>query len=181
MKSATTISVTAPAGTGTVDVRVTTTAGRSAKVSSDRYSYRAPATQYIVTASSYSPVAGTTVTVSAQLADASDNPVHTSGVTVTWSKTGSGGSFSSATSATNASGIATVTLTTGTSAGATYTVTATDGSARTGTSQTITTTAGLAAKMALTPATTSRPPSARRWASHRASSSPTPTATPSPG
>src|SRR5207247_3668672 len=81
-----------------------------------------------VTSSSYAPSAGSAVTISAQLADANDNPVSTSGVTVTWSNTGAGGSFASATSDTDGSAVATVDFTTGTTAGTTYTVTADDGS-----------------------------------------------------
>jgi hypothetical protein len=139
VKSATTIKVTAPAGTGKVDVRVTTKAGRSPRVAGDKYTYGASVDKYIVTASSYAPVAGTDVTITAQLANASNDPIHSSGVVVTWSKTGTDGSFGSGTSTTDASGIATVTFTTGATVGTEYAVTATDGSARTGTSPTITT------------------------------------------
>ena len=151
VKSATSITVIAPAGTGAVDVRVTTRAGISKKIHADRYAYRAPAlaSQYLVTSSSYAPVAGTAVTISAQLADASATPVHASGLTVAWSETGTGGSFGSATSTTDASGIATVTFTTATTAGTTYAVRATDGSSRTGVSGSIATTAGLASQIAL--------------------------------
>ena len=153
VKSATSITVIAPAGTGAVDVRVTTRAGISKKIHADRYAYRAPALgsqyrQYLVTSSSYAPVAGTAVTISAQLADASATPVHASGLTVAWSETGTGGSFGSATSTTDASGIATVTFTTATTAGTTYAVRATDGSSRTGVSGSIATTAGLASQIA---------------------------------
>ena len=129
----------APAGTGKVDVRVTTRAGTSPKVASDKYTYRVLSDKYIVTSSSYAPVAGADVTVAAQLASASGDPIHSSGVVVTWSKTGTGGSFGSGTSTTDASGVATVAFTTGTTVGTHYAVTATDGSSRTGTSPTITT------------------------------------------
>ena len=139
VKSATSIKVTAPAGTGRVHVRVTTRAGTSAKVSRDKYAYRVLVDKYIVTSSSYSPVAGTSVTITAQLADANNAPIHSSGVVVTWGKTGTGGAFGSGTSTTNAGGSAKVTFTTGATIGTDYTVTATDGSARTGTSPTITT------------------------------------------
>ncbi len=91
------------------------------------------ASQYIVTASSYSPMHGTAVTITAQLADQYGNPVSTSGTTVIWSKTGSGGSFSPTSSRTDSNGVATTTFTTGNSAGRTYTTTATSGST-TGTS-----------------------------------------------
>jgi len=139
VKRATSITVTVPAGTGTVNVRVTTLAGTSARVSADKYTYVAPAAKYIVTSSSYAPVAGTAVAISAQLASASNSPVHGSGVEVTWSTTGAGGSFSSATSTTNAGGIARVMFTTSASVGTSYAVTALDGSSLTGTSPTITT------------------------------------------
>jgi len=139
VKSSTTIKVTAPAGTGKVDVRVTTKAGTSRKVAADKYTYRVLVDKYIVTASSYAPVAGADVTITAQLASAGNDPIHSSGVVVTWSKTGTGGSFGSGTSTTDASGIATVTFTTDTTVGTEYAVTATDGSSRTGTSPTITT------------------------------------------
>ena len=46
--SASMIKATAPAGTGVVDVTVTTTKGRSAKVPADRYTYRAPAASRLV-------------------------------------------------------------------------------------------------------------------------------------
>ncbi|MFL0163434.1 invasin domain 3-containing protein, partial [Aquirufa salirivi] len=75
------------------------------------------ASKYLVTSSSSSPVAGATVTISAQLADANDNPVATSGQTVTWTKSNANGSFASATSTTNGSGIATVVFTSHTVAG----------------------------------------------------------------
>ena len=48
---------------------------------------------------------GSSVTVSAQLADQYGNAVRTSGISVTWSKTGAGGSFGSSTSPTNADGV----------------------------------------------------------------------------
>jgi predicted Fe-Mo cluster-binding NifX family protein len=105
------------------------------------------ATRYVVTSSSYSPVAGANVTISAQLADQYGNALKTSGIVVTWGKTGTGGSLGSGTSATNTNGIATVTFTTGTAAGASYQITATDGGSRTGTTPTITTVAGAAKKI----------------------------------
>ena len=98
-----------------------------------------PAAKYILSTSNASPIAGTGVTITAQLADADDLPVSTAGKVVTWSKTGSGGSFGTPTSTTNSSGIATVTFTTGTVAGTVYAVTGTDNTALTGTSPNITT------------------------------------------
>jgi len=96
-----------------------------------------PAHHYVVTASSLGPLAGTGVTITAQLADAYGNPIAAAGVTVTWSATGSGGSFGSATSVTTSGGLATVSFTTGAIRAVTYTVTATDASGRTGTSPAI--------------------------------------------
>jgi hypothetical protein len=105
------------------------------------------ATKYVVTSSSYTPVAGVGVTITAQLADQFGNAVKTSGIVVTWSKTGAGGSFASGTSTTNTNGIATVLFTTSTVAGVTYQVTGTDVSSRTGTTPAITTVAGAAKKI----------------------------------
>ncbi|MHA8062352.1 beta strand repeat-containing protein, partial [Aquirufa beregesia] len=112
------------------------------------------ATKYIVTSSNYSPVAGATVIISAQLADANDNPVATSGQTVTWTKSNANGSFATATSTTNASGIATVVFTTHTVVATATTVTATT-SAISGTSGTITTVAGAASKYIVTSSSSS--------------------------
>jgi uncharacterized protein YjdB len=111
-----------------------------------------PATKYIVSTSSTVPVAGAAITVSAQLADAFNNPVTVSR-TVTWSSTG-GGSFGSPTSATNPSGIATVSFTTNTAAGTTHTVTANDGSVG-GVSGTIQTMAGAGTNYLVTTSTAS--------------------------
>ena len=95
------------------------------------------ATRYVVTSSIYSPVAGTSVTVTARLADQYGNAVATSGIWVTFTKTGTGGAFVGANPATtNASGTATITFTTAGTVGTVHTVTATSTvpSARTGTS-----------------------------------------------
>ncbi|HTE43897.1 MAG TPA: invasin domain 3-containing protein, partial [Gemmatimonadaceae bacterium] len=99
-------------------------------------------TKYVVAAGSNSPIAGTLVTISAQLASANNNPVATVGLIVTWSKTGNGGSFASATSATDANGIASVVFTTAPSAGTVYTFTATDQNKLTGTSGNVTSAVG---------------------------------------
>jgi hypothetical protein len=98
--------------------------------------------KYVVTSSSYNPVAGASVTITAQLADQYNNAVATYGIAVTFTRTGAGGTFVGANPATtNGSGIATVTFRTGTPAPIVYTVTATstNPSARTGTSASITT------------------------------------------
>ncbi|MFL0163438.1 hypothetical protein, partial [Aquirufa salirivi] len=78
--TATTVTATTSAISGTSST-ITTVAGTASK--------------YLVTSSSSSPVAGATVTISAQLADANDNPVATSGQTVTWTKSNANGSFAS--------------------------------------------------------------------------------------
>ncbi|MFL0163204.1 Ig-like domain-containing protein, partial [Aquirufa salirivi] len=117
--------------------------GLTTKISTAFNVVAGAAAKYIVTSSSSSPAAGATVTISAQLADANDNPVATSGQTVTWTKSNANGSFASATSTTDGSGIATVVFTSHTVAGTATTVTATT-SAISGTSSTITTVAGAA-------------------------------------
>jgi hypothetical protein len=70
-----------------------------------------PAAKYVVTSSSSAPTVGTSVTITAQLTDANDAPVSDAGRVVTWSRAGANGSFANPTSATNASGIATITFT----------------------------------------------------------------------
>jgi hypothetical protein len=105
------------------------------------------ASKYIVTVSNATPNPGTAVTLTAQLADAAGVAVPTSGLVVTWSKSGTGGSFSSATSTTNASGVATVTFTVGTTPGTIHTVTATSPGAITGVSGNITVTLASATLM----------------------------------
>jgi hypothetical protein len=70
------------------------------------------ADRYVVSSSNCSPVAGSVVTITAQLADAGEFPVATEGKTMTWSETGAGGSFGSLTSTTSAEGVATVSFTT---------------------------------------------------------------------
>ncbi|MHC4832982.1 MAG: invasin domain 3-containing protein [Planctomycetota bacterium] len=134
---------TASGLTSADSTNVTVTAGAAAK--------------YLVTASTSSPTAGGTTTISAQLADANDNAVSTAGEVVTWSTTFTGGSFASATSTTDASGVATVVFTTPTTV-ASGTVTATSGTAPntiTGTSASITSVAGTAAKYLVTASTSS--------------------------
>ncbi len=83
------------------------------------------ATRYVVTSNTVQPVAGTAATISAQLANVSGGAVRLAGRVVTWTKTGSGGTFASAQSTTDANGLATVSLTTGTAIGV-YQITATD-------------------------------------------------------
>ena len=123
------------------------------------------ATRYVVTSSSYTPAAGTSVTISAQLADQYGNAVKTSGIVVTWSKTGAGGSFATGTSTTNTNGIATVLFTTGTAARVTYQVTGPTAAPGQGRRPQITTVAGAAKKI-----------SAQRGAESRGPAAPIPTA-----
>ena len=68
------------------------------------------ATEYILTANDYRPGCGSQVTISAQLANADGNAVHTSGKVVSWTST-DGGSFATPTS-TTVNGVATVIYTT---------------------------------------------------------------------
>lgn len=91
-------------------------------------------TQYVVTSSAASPIAGTAVTITAQLANVSGGPVQIAGRVVAWQKIGLGGSFATAQSTTNASGIATVSFTTGVTAGV-YQVTAIDNASVSGSLQ----------------------------------------------
>lgn len=100
-----------------------------------------PATRYVVTASNYNPVAGTAVTITAQLADQYGNPVATSGIRVRFSKSGTGGFFTATRVRTNAGGTATTTFYTSSTRGRVYTITArsTNPTTRTGTSAPITT------------------------------------------
>lgn len=99
------------------------------------------ATSYAVTAASYSPGSGANDDIQAQLLDQFGGPMAEAGHTVTWSKSVTDGSFSTGTSVTDASGIATVTLIAPTVNEA-LTVTATDEGSRTGTSAAITVTGG---------------------------------------
>ncbi|MFA7418577.1 MAG: FlgD immunoglobulin-like domain containing protein [Melioribacteraceae bacterium] len=143
-----TITLTTHTISGTVTT-VTANDGTLSGTSSTITTVAGAATKYIVTSSNYSPVAGSAVSITAQLADVNNNPVLTSGVTVNWTKSDANGAFSSATSVINASGIATVTYTTHTIGGTATTVTANDGTLS-GTSSTITTTGGVVNPIVIT-------------------------------
>jgi hypothetical protein len=78
------------------------------------------------------------VTITAQRADQYGNAVTGAGFVVAWTKTGTGGSFATATSTTLSTGRATVNFTVGSTAGIVHTVTGTT-TAITGTSPNITT------------------------------------------
>lgn len=99
------------------------------------------ARNYVVTSSNYAPVAGDSVTITAQLVNLHGLPVNTSGLVVTWSVTGSDASFSSPTSVTNFNGIATITFTTD-FANVSHIVTATDNRGLTGSAAAITSVVG---------------------------------------
>jgi endonuclease I len=114
-------------------------------------------TKYIVTSTDNNPIAGTTVTISAQLADDNNNPVSEAGKVVTWSST-NGGTFNNPTSITDANGLATVDFTVGTTSNVTHVVTATDNSTPTplvGNSDNITTKAGQAIRYVVSLSNTS--------------------------
>ena len=100
----------------------------------------------LVTQSATSVSAGSSLTVTAQLADGNDIPVPKAGVLVQWSNTGTGGSFSSPTSLTNAAGATSVTFTPSPNADVTHRVIAASAGVITGTSADIITTAGPPAK-----------------------------------
>lgn len=106
------------------------------------------ATQYLITVSNENPVAGDTVTITAQLATDSGTAVHEAGRVITWSST-NGGSFSSPTSVTDATGVATVDFTVSTIAGTQHVVTGTDTLTIAGSSDTITTVPGTAVSMVI--------------------------------
>lgn len=153
--------VTAPAGAGS-GVFVATLGGSAVEGGSGSQTqvtvtYTAgTASKYLVTVSTASPTVGGAVTVTAQLADANNNPVSLANQVVTWSASASatGQSLSAATTNTDANGVATVTLTASSVPGTARTVTATTGSV-TGTSPTITTQAGAASKYLVTVSTAS--------------------------
>ena len=142
-----TVTGTAATVTATDNTTPTPLAGTSATITTTDVGIP---THYIVTSSSTTPAAGSNVTITAQLVDAHNNDVSTAGNVVTWTKSDVNGSFSAATSNTNASGIATITFTTHTASGTATTVTATDVALLTGTSASITTTAGVATKYIVT-------------------------------
>lgn len=80
-----------------------------------------------VTSSSYAPQPSTPVTITAQALDQDGLPLSQPGIVFTWTKTGSGGSFASSTSMTDATGKATVAFTPSATGGTSHVVTATDG------------------------------------------------------
>ena len=101
-----------------------------------------PPTQFLMSSSSFNPLAGSAVTITAQQADSNGNPVPGALLQITWSDTGAGGSLASPTSLTNAGGAATVQFTVSKITGTTHTVTATDGGGQSFTSAPIKTVTG---------------------------------------
>lgn len=111
--------------------------------------------KYVVTSSNYNPLVGTEVTISAQLVDQYGNNSNTANKIITWTSTW-GGSFSSTTSTTNNSGLATVIFTVNQAAKKNHKVTATDNTSPAplkGTSEIIATKTGEAVKYLVTPST----------------------------
>jgi hypothetical protein len=107
--SATLMKVTAPAGTGRVNVRVTTKAGTSARVRADRGTYVGPATQMALSAGDNQTAslgAAVKVAPSVIVKDAKGRPVP--GVSVTFAVASGGGSVTGSPATTDASGIAKV-------------------------------------------------------------------------
>ena len=140
-----TVAVSGMTGSGTVTASLPADAAVSvvgnhpsrASTSTDNtVTYLKPA-RWVVTASTYSPTPGATITISAQLVDASGAAVPVSGIPVTWSKSLASGTLSALSSLTNASGVASVGFTVAAVTGTVYTVTAT-GNGLTGTSPAIT-------------------------------------------
>jgi hypothetical protein len=109
-------------------VTATDNATPSLTGTSDEFITQPVPTQYVVTASNSNAAVGETITISAQLAGSTGQAVSIANRTVTWSSTTSNlaGSFSAATSVTNAAGIATVSFTVSSDGGGTHTVKASD-------------------------------------------------------
>jgi alpha-tubulin suppressor-like RCC1 family protein len=131
---------------GTITVAMATDDENLSGLSAPITTVAGAGTRYLVTVSEALPVVGSTVTVSAQLADGFGNPVTTIGQRVTWSQSATGGSFGSAVSNTDATGVATTEFTTPTVAGTTVSVTATTDDV-TGSSASFTTVAGQATQI----------------------------------
>ena len=111
----------------TVSGTTSATTGTSASITP----VAGPASKYLVSSSVGTPGPGSTVTITAQLADSNDNHVSTPAQTITWSST-NGGSFGSPTSQTNASGTATVSFKVSGIVGTLHLITATDNNNFTG-------------------------------------------------
>jgi hypothetical protein len=105
-----------------------------------QFEIRSNPSQYIVSASTTNPKFGTTITITAQLADENGSAIPEAGRTVTWSELiGTSGTFSSATSVSDTQGIATVQFTTSSTVGISTKITASGTGGLFGTSPEITT------------------------------------------
>ena len=148
-----TTSTTNSSGIATITFTASTTAGEITNItatdtnnlsgtSATITSLTGPATQYLVTAESYSRQVGTTEQIFAQLADSFGNPVATPNLVVTWSQSDTAGSKGTiaapSTSTTNNLGLATITFTTSSVVGESTNITATDTNSLTGVSAMIT-------------------------------------------
>ena len=148
------VSITASDGSATASMVLPTKAGNTYQVeaiddakvagASDRFTVLpADPARYVVTPSANTAVAGSTITISAQLADGFANPVSVAGRVVTWTVQGNlGESVSQPTSTSDSNGMATVSFTLGKRASNTYIVFLTDDHALRGASSAIRTTAG---------------------------------------
>ncbi|WP_192842570.1 MBG domain-containing protein [Algoriphagus sanaruensis] len=104
------------------------------------FEIRSNPTQYLVSVSSQNPKKGTSITVSAQLADVNGSAIPESGRVVTWAElSGVTGSFGASTSVTDASGIATVQFTVSNQVGVSTAITASGSGGLFGTSPIVTT------------------------------------------
>ena len=124
MTSSGTVIATIPAGAA---VGTSGSHPTQASTSTDNSVTFALASKWVVTPSSTTPSPGSTITITAQLADAIGTAIPGSGIVVSWSST-NGGTFSSLTSTTNANGVATVSFTVSGTLGTVHTVTATGNS-----------------------------------------------------
>ena len=109
VRSATKLTVVAPAGKGTVHIRVITTRGTSRAVRADRFTYLGPARAIVVRSGDGQTVsAGTSVPVkpSVVVRDAKKRGIP--GVKVTFAVASGGGSVTGAAAVTNAKGVAAV-------------------------------------------------------------------------
>ncbi len=100
----------------------------SAGASVDVVTIAGPPTHYRMGVIPDVVVAGNPVSVSASVFDVNENQVRVSGRVVTWTSSGTGGSFSAATSLTDKDGSVTVNFRTSATVGVTHVVTATDSS-----------------------------------------------------
>jgi len=110
VNSATRITATAPAGTGTVDITVTTPGGTSATSAADQFTYLSPAIIAVVGGSPQTAYAGVTFASALQVKVTNGSGIAVAGVTVNFAAPGSGASatLSSPSALTNQNGLASV-------------------------------------------------------------------------